>query len=203
MEKAAVENYKKYLERIELYKSFGYDIERERSFIIEKSFPLYGDILEVGTGKGYFTLALAKEDLNFTSVDISTDEQEIAKLNVKYFGCDKQVNFKIENAEHLSFQNEEFDIIFSVNTLHHFNNPFKIIDELIRVMSFEGKIILSDFSKEGFELVEKVHQSEGKSHQSDKFALGGISNYLLEKKLRIEKHRTIFQELIIADRPII
>ena len=51
-----VEDYKRYRERIELYKSFSCDIEEERKFIIEKAYIFYGDILEVGTSKGYFTL---------------------------------------------------------------------------------------------------------------------------------------------------
>ncbi|MFH1505294.1 MAG: class I SAM-dependent methyltransferase [Candidatus Omnitrophota bacterium] len=203
MKNTVTEHYKQYCQRIEFYKSFGYDVEKERNFIIEKSYPLYGDILEVGTGKGYFTLALAREGCCFTSIDISQQEQDIAKLYIKHFGFDDIVDFKIEDAQKLSFKDGEFDVVFSINACHHFNNPFKAVDELIRIISFEGKIVLSDFSKQGIELIEKIHQSEGGSHQSGKFTLGDIANYLLEKKLRVEKYRTVFQELIIADRPII
>ena len=60
MEGRVLENHKRYLERINLYRSFGYDVEKERRFVLEKSVPLYGNILEVGTGKGYFTVELAK-----------------------------------------------------------------------------------------------------------------------------------------------
>ena len=61
MEEKLLENHKIYLERINFYKKFGYDVGEERKFILEKAYPLYGDILEVGTGKGYFTVELAKE----------------------------------------------------------------------------------------------------------------------------------------------
>ena len=79
MERLVKENHERYLERINLYKGFGYDVEKERKFILEKSMPLYGNILEVGTGKGYFALELAKEGVRFISVDISEEEQEFAK----------------------------------------------------------------------------------------------------------------------------
>lgn len=196
-----IENHKRYLERITLYKNFGYDIEGERKFIIEKTQPIYGDILEVGTGKGYFAIELAKKGYKFRSVDISKDEQELARLNLEYFGLEKQVDFKIEDAENLSFEDKEFDIIFSVNMFHHLENPFKVINELTRVTSFEGKIILSDFSKEGLELVDKVHKSEGRVHPASIFNLNDIAKFLLDKKFRIEKHRSKFQEVIIVCQP--
>ncbi|MEW6556807.1 MAG: hypothetical protein AB1349_05565 [Elusimicrobiota bacterium] len=41
------ENHKKYLDRIRLYKSFGYDVEENRKFIFEVAQPIYGEILEI------------------------------------------------------------------------------------------------------------------------------------------------------------
>jgi 2-polyprenyl-3-methyl-5-hydroxy-6-metoxy-1,4-benzoquinol methylase len=70
-----IENHQRYLERVALYQQYGYDIDKERSFIIEKSRSLSGNILEAGTGKGYFSLVLAREGFNFTSFDISAEEQ--------------------------------------------------------------------------------------------------------------------------------
>ena len=71
MEKEVLENHKRYLERVKLYRSFGYDLEKERDFILDKSLPISGEILEIGTGKGHFALVLAKRGFRFTSIDIS------------------------------------------------------------------------------------------------------------------------------------
>jgi len=198
LEREAAENYKRYSGRINLFKKFSYDVEKERNFIIEEAQPLYGDILEVGTGKGYLTVALAKEGYTFTGIDILEEEQNLARQNVKYFGFEKQVDFKIENAEHLSFENESFDIIFSVNMMHHLMNPLKVIDELIRIVSFEGKIILSDFSKEGLEVANKVHQHEGRVHQCGDVDLDNIMRYLQGKGFNIDRHNGRYQEIGIA-----
>ena len=51
-----------------------------RKFIFDKSQPIFGDILEVGTGKGHFALILAQEGCYFTSVDISEEEQKFANF---------------------------------------------------------------------------------------------------------------------------
>ena len=203
MEKVWVENYKKYLERVKLYKDFGYDIEKERKFILEQAYPLYGDILEVGTGKGHFTSILAKEGYRFISIDISEQEQSIAKLNIKYLELEENVDFRIENAENFSFRNRSFDIIFSVNTIHHLANIYKVIDEFIRIISFEGKIIISDFTQEGLELVDKVHQSEGRRHGFTESSLAEVEKYLSERNFTIEKYRSNFQEILIGYHPVI
>lgn len=200
MEKAVIENHKRYLERKALYQSFGYDIDKERDFIIEKAQPLYGEILEAGTGKGHFALALAKEGYKLTTFDISEEEQGFAKLNLKYFGLDHLVDFCIENGEHLSFKDRSFDVVFSINTIHHFLNPYKVIDELIRVLSFEGKLVLSDFTEKGLEIVDKIHASEGRVHEVNKTTLSNIDKYLINKGFSPEKHRNSFQEVLIARR---
>lgn len=203
MEEKLLENHKRYLKRINFYKNFGYDVEKERKFILEKACPLYGDILEVGTGKGYFTVELAKEGYGFTSIDISDEEQEFARLNTKYFGFEKLVDFKIENAEKLSFDDTSFDIIFSINTIHHLINPIKVMDELIRIVTLEGKIILSDFTKEGLEIIDKIHASEGRKHEAGRMILSDISEYLESKRFSIQKHTSRFQDVLIAYRQII
>ncbi|MFA5270861.1 MAG: class I SAM-dependent methyltransferase [Candidatus Omnitrophota bacterium] len=198
MEKQVLENHQRYLERKAFYKSFGCDIDKEREFIIAKAHPLYGDILEAGTGKGHFALSLAKQGYRFTTFDISKEEQNFAKLTLKYFGLDSLVNFKIENGESLSFKDGKFDMAFSVNTLHHLINPYKVIDELIRVLSFEGRIVLSDFTVEGFQLMDKIHKSEGNTHQVSKTTLADVEKYLVAKGFKIEKHKSQFQEVLIT-----
>lgn len=203
MDKEVLEDHKRYLERKALYKNFGCDIDKERAFILEKAQPIYGDILEAGTGSGHFALALAKEGYQFTTFDISEQEQKLARSNLEYFGFSHLADFRIENGEHLSFQDKSFDNIFSVNTLHHLANPYKVIDELLRVLSFEGKIILSDFTQEGFVLMDKIHASEGNKHEAGKTTLEDIGRYLESKGFRTTKSNSRFQEVLIAFRQLI
>ncbi len=198
MEKELLENYKRYLERKALYASFGYDVDKERAFILEKAQPISGGILEAGTGKGHFALELAKAGCVFTTFDISETEQAFAKLTLRYFGFDRQVDFRIENAETLNFKDKSFDVVFSVNTLHHLTNPYKVIDELLRVLSCPGKLVLSDFTKEGFALMDKVHASEGNKHEVSETTLFDIEQYLNSKGFKTDKASSKFQEVLIA-----
>jgi len=193
-----VENYNNYLKRINLYKRFGYDIEKERTFIFEKAQFVPGKILEIGTGKGYFTIQLAKEAYYFTSIDVSEEEQNYAKLNIEHLNLKNLVDFKLENAESLSFSDNSFDMVFSINTAHHLPDPNKVIDEIVRVLTVEGRIILSDFTQEGFKLIEKIHESEGKKHGFSQDKLTNSIVYIKDKGFKVDVHKTKYQETIIA-----
>jgi len=203
LEREVLENHKLYSERKKLYQSHGFDIDRERKFILDKAEPLFGDILEIGTGKGHFTLTLAKEGYRFTSVDVSKEEQDIAKLNLRYYGLEDSVDFRIENAEHLSFEAKSFDIIFSINTIHHLRSPFKVMDEFVRITSFEGKIILSDFTKEGFEILDKIHATDGRMHEKGNIILHDVKEYLRNKGFAVDRYESKFQEILIVYKQVI
>ena len=200
MNNEILENHKKYLERQALYKSFGYDVDKERDFILEQAKPVQGRILEAGTGKGHFALALAKAGYSFVTFDISVEEQHFAKLNIAHFGFEKQVDFRIENGEHTSFADGSFDIVFSVNVLHHLRNPYQVIDELIRLISSQGKLILADFTEEGFKVMDKIHGLEGNTHEVGQVSLPDAESYLIEKGFLAKKAKSVYQCVLIAGR---
>ena len=198
MEKEILENHKKYLDRVNFYRSFGYDLEKERDFILDKSLPISGKILEIGTGKGHFALALAKRGFSFTSIDISEEEQGIAKLNIQYYKLEKQVNFRIEDAQDLSFPDYSFDVIFSINVFHHLEKPQAVLNEIARLLLHEGKIILSDFNTKGLEIINACHAHEGRVHDYFKHDLGEAKNYFIIRGLKVHEFQSETQKVIIA-----
>lgn len=203
MNKEIVDNHKRYSERIALFKSYGYDVEKERNFIVEQAKPLKGRILEAGTGKGHFTLALAKKGCTFITIDISAEEQRFAKLNAAYFGLTDLVDFRIENAEHTGFNDKNFDIIFSVNVFHHLHKPYQVVDELSRILSSNGRLILADFTEAGFKIIDKIHALDGNRHDKGTINLSDIGAYLTQKGFSIKQAKSDIQEIIISQRGII
>jgi ubiquinone/menaquinone biosynthesis C-methylase UbiE len=197
-----LENHKRFLEKKKLYKSFGYDLDGEREFILEKAGPVYGKILEAGTGKGYFALILAKQGYSFVAFDISQEELRFAKLNLAYFGLEKYADFKIQDAEHTSFADKSFNVIFSVNTIHHLRNTYKVIDELIRILSRGGKLILSDFTEEGFKVMDEVHALEGNTHTVSTTTLSDIELYLKKKDFTIKEASSVYQHVLVAGKDL-
>ncbi|MDD5269852.1 MAG: class I SAM-dependent methyltransferase [Candidatus Omnitrophica bacterium] len=191
------ENHKRYVERQEIFKKFGYDVEAERDFIIERSRPFSGNILEVGTGKGYFAISLAKKGYSLTTIDVSEEEHRAARLNVEYFGLSNKVALRVEDAEKMSFKDRSFDTIFSVNVIHHLANPLKVIDEISRLITRDGKMIISDFTREGFETMDRLHASEGNTHATGNATPDEVAEHL-SMRFDIERHKSRFQDIIVA-----
>jgi len=194
------ENHKVYLERKKFYKGFGYDIDAERAFILEEAGPLGGNILEAGTGKGHFALALARAGHSFVTFDISQEEQRFARLNVVQAGLEGRVDFRVENGEHLSFPDASFDVLFSVNTLHHLLRPFKVVGEFLRVLTPGGKIVLSDFTPAGMAMMDKIHAHEGRRHEAGTIALSDIEDFLYKKSFYVRRSAGPFQEVLVSYR---
>jgi len=195
-----VENHQKYQQRLKIFKDFGYDIEYERNAIFEQAQPIQGSILEIGTGKGHFAIALALNGYRFITVDKFEEEQKYAKMNLDYLGLLDQVDFCLADAGQLTFDNDSFDTIFAVNVFHHLESPYDVLDEVIRVLRPAGKIVVSDFSKKGMKLIDKIHRQEGRQHPQSRVSVNDIAKYLEKQAFRVEKHRTIFQETIVARR---
>lgn len=203
MSNEILENHRRYLERKKLYIRFGYDIDKERDFILEQARPFCGKILEVGTGKGHFAMALAKQGYSFVALDMSQEELQLAKLNLAHFGFEQYADFRIGDAEHTSFADGSFDTIFSVNTLHHLHNPYKVIDELTRILTRKGRLVLSDFTEEGFAVVDKIHVMEGKTHQVSQTTLFDIESYLAGKSFSIKTTKSVHQRVLVAGKGLI
>lgn len=188
-------------ERKKLFLKFGYDLDREREVILEQASPLRGKILEAGTGKGHFASALAKCGISFTSFDISKEEKDIAKRYLKFQLLDGFADLRVENGEHLSFKDSSYDMIFSINTLHHFTQPHKVLDELIRVLKPQGKLVLSDFTEKGFKTMDQIHALEGNVHGRGTITMAEAAAYLRKNNFSLQKTNTLFHQTLIATKP--
>lgn len=200
MKRIVLDNRKQYLQRKEIYKSFGYDIDKERNDLLEKIKPITGDVLEIGTGKGHLTMFLAKENCQLTTVDISKEEQNYALLNLKYLKLDKDINFKIADAQNLPFDSKSFDLVICSNTLHHLSSLYPVLDQFCRVVKDDGKIAISDFNEQGFLLVEKVHHKEGRKHSKGVCAVSDAEKYFRKKKFSVETYNMKNQSLIVVQK---
>jgi ubiquinone/menaquinone biosynthesis C-methylase UbiE len=190
--------HNRYLARRVHYKKFGCDPEGERWFVIEQALPIEGKILEVGSGYGYFAAALAERGYHLTGVDPCADDIAAAKWHLERTGFLSMVDLHVASGEKLPFPDHSFDVVFSVKVFHHLESPFRVVDEMIRVLAPEGKIIISDFSEAGFDVVEKVHVLEGEKHSRAGAPLLDVKKYLIDKGLGVQHERTRFQDTLIA-----
>jgi ubiquinone/menaquinone biosynthesis C-methylase UbiE len=189
---------KQYQDRLKLFKRYGYDIPKARSFILKKAKISGGRILEVGTGSGHMAVALAKNGLKVISIDLDRKAQKTAKLKLKSLKLDKAVSLKNMNAERLRYKDSSFDYVISVNFIHHAENPVKCLKEMVRVAKHE--VIMADLNKRGEKIMGKVHALDGHRHASSKMSLLGVREFLEKAGLVVKVYRDVCQDVIIAKK---
>ncbi|MEL7655536.1 MAG: class I SAM-dependent methyltransferase [Bacillota bacterium] len=97
-------------------------------------------VLEVGTATGYMTKYM-KEVLDCQIVGIELDE-EAAKQAAMY--ADEMIVANLDHSEWQDrLQNRKFDYIILADVLEHLRNPCQTLQQMVKYLNDEGKVIAS------------------------------------------------------------
>jgi len=184
--------------RLRLFKKYGYDIPRARNFILAKAKLSKGRLLEVGTGKGHLAFVLARKGFKFTSIDLDREAQRVVKISLRGLRLEKLATLKIMDAEKLSFSNNYFDSVISVNFIHHAKNPAKCIKEMVRIT--REKLVIADLNRRGERIMEKVHALDGHSHAASKMSLSSAKTLLEKLGMSVKIYHDSCQILLVAKK---
>ncbi len=157
-------NHAELVKRNAYHRRFGYDPEASVAFVLEKALPLRGRVLDVGTGKGRFVIALARHVASITSVDVSAEEQRFARLEAVHAGVADRIRFVKADARGLPWPAASFDAVVTWNVFHHLEDPVRVFGAMLRVLKPAGKLVLADFSIGGFQRMNDIHESEDRRH---------------------------------------
>ncbi len=108
-------------------------------------------VLDVGCGSGVITRLIApllKPGGNITGFDNSPDIISFARELAKKEDLTSVIQFKVGDAEDLPFSDKSFDSAFATRLLLHVISPQIVVEELIRVVKSEGKVVLMDWDFE-------------------------------------------------------
>lgn len=199
-EQEIVENHTCLMERNALFRRYGYDTEESVAFVLSEALLLPGPVLEIGSGKGRFLAALLRHASRVATIDLDFSEQRFARLNVAYGSPAGKAEFLIADAGDLPFGEGAFHSAVSMNALHHMMNLPRILDELLRVVRPQGKIVLADFSEEGFAIFDRIHLHEGRSHERIQYSFEDLVDYFTAKKWFAVLRHGGCQKVLIASR---
>ena len=112
------------------------------------------DVLEIGVGMGcdHSLIALAKPK-SLWGIDLT--ERAIEHTKSRFITLGLQSNLKVDDAENLSFKDNQFDAVYSWGVLHHSVNTQNCFDEVYRVLKPGGSakiMIYHKYSPTGFML---------------------------------------------------
>lgn len=177
------DNHRKYVARLEKYRSMGYDILaiREKMAHLLSDLSNGAKILDVGCGKGHLALAIARSGRDCTAIDIADDEIYYARLNAIFFVVDDRIDLQIQDARQLKFESQSFNAVVSAALFHHLIHPQLVLNEMLRVCKSPGKIIISDLNEQGQQAVAAVHREEGREHVMVGWSIEEIKSWLESK----------------------
>jgi len=172
-----------------LFKRYGYDMEAARQTVFKRAGRINEPILDVGTGPGRMAYTLACNGYRLTSIDISRQAQEVAKIYARRCNVLGKIKFLNMDAQNMKFKNGGFATTISANLLHDVKHPKRVMQEMIRLTRPGGRIVISDLNKQGRALVNKVYRINKEIHKGRSFILERIVPETLRKAgIRFKKY---------------
>jgi SAM-dependent methyltransferase len=105
-------------------------------------------VLEIGCGLGTDGAQFAQANADYTGVDLTAAAVELSRKRFELF--DLRGKFQTADAEHLDFQNESFDLVYSHGVLHHTPDTAKSIREIHRVLRPGGRAMVMLYHRDSY-----------------------------------------------------
>lgn len=97
-------------------------------------------MLNLGSGEGDYDALISEHCTKLYSCDVNADDINYAKqLNADI----SNAYYQVEDALNLSFEDNKFDSLVSIDVLEHVGDPQKMISEVARVLRFGGIAIIT------------------------------------------------------------
>jgi ubiquinone/menaquinone biosynthesis C-methylase UbiE len=111
-------------------------------------------ILEVGSGTGYTLIPLIEnvENAHFSAVDISYEMIKIAKDQIRHDGSKVRSSYHllVADAMELPFEDNSFQVVYLIATLHHLPDLHLALSEYYRVLTKGGVLYINDGVRSSF-----------------------------------------------------
>jgi ubiquinone/menaquinone biosynthesis C-methylase UbiE len=115
---------------------------------VELGVPPGGKVLDLGTGPGFVAVEVARllqsTGCEVVGMDLSSAMLALAAENAAGEGLNGVLTWRKGDASAMPFDDGEFDLIVCNDSLHHWEDPLPVFDEIARVLKDDGKCIVHD-----------------------------------------------------------
>ena len=166
-----------------------WDEMREAFFseaVREKAFSIAGVqkgmlAVDMGAGTGFITEGLIQKGVRVIAVDQS--EAMLSEMKKKF--TDRgEIDYRIGTAENLPIQDEIVDYAFANMFLHHVESPSDAIEEMVRIIRPNGRLVITDLDEHTFEFLLNEHEDRWMGFKRDDiqewFEEAGLRNVVVD-----------------------
>ncbi len=185
-----------------LLHSWGFDLTKEYFSIANQVGIASSFAVELATGTGRMCAVLSGLFQTVVTGDYSIDDHERAVKRIPPANLNR-MQFVRLNMESLPFRTDSIPLLFCLNTLHEVSRPERCVKEMIRVIRPDGTLVLGDFNKTGFEVMQKIHQIVYKNdHNEGTISMEALKEMLFRSFGSINETVTPLNETFIASQKI-
>lgn len=109
-----------------------------------------GSVIEIGPGPGYVGLEWLKStvDTRLTGIEISPAMIRLASRNAEDYGLADRVKYVEGNAMGIPLEDDTFDAAFSNGSMHEWEDPVSVFNEIARVLKPGGLFCITDLRRD-------------------------------------------------------
>jgi ubiquinone/menaquinone biosynthesis C-methylase UbiE len=144
-----------------------------------------GSVLEIGSGPDYLGLEWLKKTkgTRLTGLEISSNMIKVAQKNAREYGFESRINYVKDDAHKLPFGDNEFDGVFSCESLHEWLEPGLVFNEIYRVLKPKRKFFVGDLRRDMNPLLKYFMRTLVKSRDIKEGLLSSINAAYTAKEI--------------------
>ncbi|BAL00846.1 putative methyltransferase [Oscillibacter valericigenes Sjm18-20] len=170
-----------------------------------------GNVLEIGPGPGYVGLEWLKRspDATLTGCEISRNMIRLAEKNVHDYGFESRAKYVEGNCMQMPLPNSSFDAVFSNGSLHEWEDPIKVFNEIDRVLKPGGLFCVTDMRRDVSPIIKWMIYASTKpkeirpgflSSLNAAYTILEITNFLSRSNLKDADIQSAFFGLCISGK---
>lgn len=135
-------------------------------------------VLDIGYGNGYLLKLIYKSfGCQVFGIDISEDMKTLALKRNKKAAKDNRINLQVGDCCNLTFEDETFNSITSINTVYFWNDTVKGLGEIRRCLVNDGIFVNVVYTKEWLDALKYTEKGFKKFAPSELVELGKSAGF--------------------------
>jgi 2-polyprenyl-3-methyl-5-hydroxy-6-metoxy-1,4-benzoquinol methylase len=155
--------------------------------------------LDIGCGDGLHTLLLGEHVGHITGIDVNSSFVADARNFAAAYTHKAQADFRDQPLEDIAFENDHFDLVFSICVIEHITNHEEVLRECLRIMKPGAKIVFTVDTLETIEDEALIRKHRNDHHVVRYFRQDSLRELLTGIGFEVHETQNLFRSDLARD----